>query len=149
MSNLQRVATALTLAAAFLAPGTAMAGCKDKARPGVDWHGCNMQMLMLEKTDLAGANLEGAFLSGTAFTGSRLTQANLPRAELVRTSFEKAELSSANLEKALAARAVFNAATLKGSRQSETELRIPWRNERRISGSSGYPHRVLPRGDKV
>lgn len=113
---------AIAILLVFLHASPATAGCKDPAAEGVDWHGCNMQVVMLHDADLARANLEGAFLSGTAFSGARLSQANLHRAELVRTTFEGADLSGANLEKALAARAVFNGAVLKNARLVKAEF---------------------------
>ena len=99
-----RASGAVAIFLAFLYANPAAAGCKDPAAAGVNWQGCNMQMVMLDRVDLSGANLEAAFLSGTAFAGAILREADLQRAELVRTTFEGADLSGANLEKALAAR---------------------------------------------
>jgi hypothetical protein len=90
MQFLKTAAVVLMIGLMTSSPVTAK--CKHNPGAGFDWHGCNMQMVILEETDLTGANLEGAFLSGTVFTGSRLTQANLQGAELVRTSFDKADL---------------------------------------------------------
>ena len=90
----------------------AIAECDDRPGPGVDWAGCSKELLMLEGSDLSGANLDHAILSGTVFRSAKLEGANLQRAELVRTAFPDADLSGANLGKALASRADFSGARL-------------------------------------
>jgi uncharacterized protein YjbI with pentapeptide repeats len=112
---------AAALLGSILSQG-AQADCKDNPGPGIDWHGCNKQLLQLENADLAGANFSGAFLSGTRFSGAKLDGADLQMSELVRTSFDNADLSGANLEKALAARASFKSALLKGARLIKAEF---------------------------
>ena len=69
-----------------------------------------------------GANLEGAFLSGTSLASAKLANANLQMSELVRTSFKEADLSGANLEKSLSSRADFTGANLKGARLVKAEF---------------------------
>ena len=113
---------AAMLCVLLAATSGASAGCKDAPAPGVDWHGCNKQLIQLDNTDLAGANLESAFLSGTHFRGTNLAKSNFQMSELVRTSFDGADLSGANLEKALAARATFKAAKLAGIRLVKVEF---------------------------
>ncbi|MBL8895433.1 MAG: pentapeptide repeat-containing protein [Rhizobiales bacterium] len=108
--------------ACVAALSSATAGCKDVAAPAVEWQGCNKQMLQLENSDLAGANLEGAFLSGSAFHEANLAGANLRRSELLRTSFIGANLSGADFEKALASRALFEKSQLKGARLTKAEF---------------------------
>jgi uncharacterized protein YjbI with pentapeptide repeats len=122
MMNSANILKVVGLSIGLAMSGTATAGCKDHPKPGVNWNNCNVQMLMLEKTDLSGANLEGAFLSGSVFTDSKLAKANMHLAELVRSSFEGADLTEASFEKALAARAIFMRAKLNAARLVKAEF---------------------------
>ena len=85
-------------------------------------------MIQLDHSDLAGANLEGAYLSGTAFHEANLTGANLRRSELLRTSFIGANLTGADFEKALASRPLFEAEPAQGC--APDEGRVPARELR-------------------
>jgi uncharacterized protein YjbI with pentapeptide repeats len=129
------VSGAAILLACWATVSPATAGCKDDAAPAVDWQGCNKQMLQLDHSDLAGANLEGAFLSGSAFHEANLTGANFRRSELLRTSFIGANLSGADFEKALASRALFEQSNLKGARLVKAEFQRVSFDESDLTGA--------------
>ena len=57
--------------------GAAEARCSDSPQPGVNWTDCSKDRLMLDRRDLAGANMSKARLSSTTFAASRLSGAKL------------------------------------------------------------------------
>jgi uncharacterized protein YjbI with pentapeptide repeats len=133
---------AIGLTVWLAAPSTALAGCRDNPKPGVDWSECRKRNVVLSGNDMSGANfydidpigsdlrdstlvdirLEKAQLNRADFSRSKMTGANLTKAEAGRARFEQAELAGASFAKAELNRASFAGANLANSDLSKSEL---------------------------
>jgi uncharacterized protein YjbI with pentapeptide repeats len=119
-----RFAVAVTLLAALLAlpGGTAgAANCKGDAGPSVDWQECNKSMLMLEGSDLAGANLVDVDFTSTDLRGANLAGANLEKATLIRASLEGATADKASFARIEAYRTSFAGISAQGASFASAE----------------------------
>jgi hypothetical protein len=63
---------------------TALAKCRDRPKPGVDWTRCEKERLILRAADLSGAILEHTDLSESDMTEAKLTGAKMVQANLAR-----------------------------------------------------------------
>lgn len=101
----------LVAAAAFVtadANRPAMAGsCTSGASAGVDWSDCRKRNLILDGTDLSGANLRDTDFTSTDLRRSKLEAANLSKSALIRAMFDSSTAPGANFEKALGYRTSF------------------------------------------
>ncbi len=119
----------LLLVALMLSPA-AFAACTDTPAPGVNWQRCYLDQRHFQEADLPGANLRGAFLARTDFTGTNFTaidgrrakfvtailnQAHFDKARLIGTDFTTAELAGATFREADLRRARFFRANLRGA----------------------------------
>lgn len=88
----------LAIGAAFLltcAPAAAR-NCKSDPDPGINWQECNKSSLLLQGSELSGANLFEVDFSSTDLRNSDLRSANLEKATLVRASLAGAQADGAN-----------------------------------------------------
>lgn len=123
-------------------PALAFAGCTDPARPGVNWQGCFHNERPFVRVDITGANLRGAELARTDFSGSILknvdarrakffsakmtgvilNDANLTSADFTNADLVGASLINANLRSATLFRANLRGANLKGAVLNNADL---------------------------
>ena len=90
--NLMRLGLTFALIFVLEAP-EALAKCRDRPKPGVDWTRCEKERLILRAADLSGAVLERTDLSESDMTDAKLTGAKLMQANLARTRLHGADLS--------------------------------------------------------
>ena len=116
----------LALSAAFLlSSGThalRAADCGSVAAPGLDWSGCSKTNIMLQTSDLHGANLAGAHFDSTDLSDTNLTSANLEKATLVRAWLKNAKADGANFAKIEAYRSDFSSTSANGASFANAEL---------------------------
>lgn len=116
----------LALGAAFLlaSSGAALraADCSNIAAPGLDWSGCSKTNIMLQSSDLHGANLFGAHFDSTDLSDTNLTSANLEKATLVRAWLKNVHADGANFKRIEAYRSDFSKASLNGASFANAEL---------------------------
>jgi len=117
----------LALAVAILlVSGThnpAQAGdCGNVAAPGLNWSECSKTNIMLQGSDLHGANLVGAHFDSTDLSNANLTLANLEKATLVRTWLKNARAEAANFSRIEAYRSDFSNVLANGARFASAEL---------------------------
>lgn len=104
-------------------PSNSAAGkCRQDAAPAIDWSDCQKRLLMLNGSNLDGANLSDADFSMTDLSRSSLKGANLSKATLVRASFAYSDLSGASFEKAEGYRSDFSSASAEGASFVAAEL---------------------------
>lgn len=109
-NRLPKGAALLSATAGILMLGSiaARADCGDSAAPGVDWHGCDKQLIQLDGSDLNGANLSDVDFTSTALRDSNLLAANLEKATLVRASLAGSKAKGANFSRIEAYRTNFS-----------------------------------------
>lgn len=116
----------LALSAAFLLGSSSnalrAADCGNVAGPGLDWSGCSKTNIMLQTSDLHGANLAGAHFDSTDLSDANLTSANLEKATLVRAWLKNAKADGANFAKIEAYRSDFSSASVNGASFANAEL---------------------------
>ena len=113
----------LTFALIFvLEAPMALAKCRDRPEPGVDWTRCEKERLILREADLSGAILERTDLSDADMTEAKLTGAKMVQANLARTRLHRADLSGANMSKVRGDRTEFQGANLSRVNLSKAEL---------------------------
>lgn len=116
------LSTTIGLALAVMATSPANAGCRDQARPGVDWSECQKARLMIGGIDLSGGIFVQTFFTSSDLRGADLSGADLTLAEFSLASLAGANLSGANLEKAVATRADLSGADLSNARLFAAEI---------------------------
>jgi uncharacterized protein YjbI with pentapeptide repeats len=116
----------LALSAAFLlaSGGNAVraADCGNVAGPGLDWSKCSKTNIMLQNSDLHGANLAEAHFDSTDLSDTNLTSANLEKATLVRTWLKNVHADGANFKRIEAYRSDFSNASANGASFANAEL---------------------------
>lgn len=116
----------LALSAGFLlaSSGAALqaADCGNVAAPGLDWSKCSKTNIMLQSSDLKGANLAEAHFYSTDLSDTNLTSANLEKATLVRTWLKNVRADGANFKRIEAYRSDFSNASLNGASFANAEL---------------------------
>lgn len=116
----------LALSTAFLlGPGAKVshaADCGNVAAPGLDWSGCSKTNIMIQSSDLQGANLVGAHFDSTDLSDANLTSANLEKATLVRAWLKNAKADGANFAKIEAYRSDFSNASANNVSFANAEL---------------------------
>lgn len=70
--------------------------CRVSPTPGISWQNCDKKLLMLNGSDLGGANLTGADFTSTDLRDSNLSAANFEDAVLVRASLARSVAKGAN-----------------------------------------------------
>lgn len=98
------------------------ADCGNVPAPGLDWSKCSKTNIMLQSSDLHGANLAGAHFDSTDLSDADLTSANLDKATLVRAWLKNAKADGANFKKIEAYRSDFSNASLNGASFANAEL---------------------------
>ncbi|MDL2401023.1 pentapeptide repeat-containing protein [Rhizobium mayense] len=98
------------------------ADCGDVARPGLNWSECSKTNIMLQGSDLHGANLAGVHFDSTDLSNANLTLANLEKATLVRTWLKNARAEAANFSRIEAYRSDFTNILATGARFVSAEL---------------------------
>ncbi len=119
---------------AFPQSGTA-ASCDEMPAPGLDWSECSKKHLMLQASDLKGANLGGADLSLTDLSNSDVSAANLEKATLVRTWLNGATAEKANFSRIEAYRSSFAEISASGASFASAELQRADFNGAQLSGA--------------
>lgn len=114
------------LSAVFLlaSSGNALraADCGNVAAPGLDWSKCSKTNIMLQNSDLHGANLAGVHFDSTDLSETNLTSANLEKATLVRAWLKNAHADGANFKKIEAYRSDFSNASVNDASFANAEL---------------------------
>ncbi|AYG58407.1 pentapeptide repeat-containing protein [Rhizobium jaguaris] len=98
------------------------ADCDRVASPGLNWSECSKTSIMLQGSDLHGANLAGAHFDSTDLSNSNLTLANLEKATLVRAWLKNARADAANFSRIEAYRSDFSNISANGARFASAEL---------------------------
>ncbi|TIX90060.1 pentapeptide repeat-containing protein [Rhizobium sp. P44RR-XXIV] len=116
----------LVLSAVLLLAGASMSAqagdCGNVAAPGLDWSKCSKTNIMLQSSDLHGANLAGAHFDSTDLSDTNLTSANLEKATLVRTWLKNVHADGANFKRIEAYRSDFSNASANGASFANAEL---------------------------
>lgn len=107
---------------AFAPISTRAAECGSMASPKLDWQECTKKNLMLQGSDLEGANLFSTDFSLTDLSGANVKSANLEKATLVRASLEGAHAEGANFAKIEAYRSSFANIAAEGASFAGAEL---------------------------
>ncbi len=114
------------LSTVFLLAGAGMSAqagdCGNVAAPGLDWSKCSKTNIMLQSSDLHGANLAGAHFDSTDLSDTNLTSANLEKATLVRTWLKNVHADGANFKRIEAYRSDFSNASANGASFANAEL---------------------------
>nr|WP_083531167.1 pentapeptide repeat-containing protein [Pararhizobium antarcticum] len=131
MSTLRRIAAKATIVLAvvslpamlaFAAGSARAADCSGTAAPGLDWGECSKKNLMLQYSDLQGANLFSTDFAMTDLTSSNLASANLEKATLLRTWLNGSKAEKANFTKVEAYRSSFANISAAGATFYSAEL---------------------------
>ncbi len=112
------------------------ADCSSLAEPKLDWQECTKKNLMLQGSDLEGANLVGTDFSLTDLAGANVKSANLEKATLVRASLEGAHAEGANFAKIEAYRSSFANVAAEGASFAGAELQRANFAGAQLSGAS-------------
>ncbi len=108
---------------AFLSPSPARAAdCSSMASPSIDWQGCNKTSLVLQGSDLGGANLTETDFTYTDLRNANLAGANLEKSTLIRSSLAGAKADKANFSRVEAYRTSFAGMSAQGSSFASAEL---------------------------
>ncbi len=96
---------------------SAFAECNDPPSPGVNWSGCVLVALSMDRADLSGANLEGLLITGSVMTntvlrGANLTDTRFATTDLTGTDFSGAYLLRTSFNSVNLSRTKFDAAVL-------------------------------------
>ncbi|MFZ1815374.1 MAG: pentapeptide repeat-containing protein [Rhizobiaceae bacterium] len=110
------------LALALGTPQVQAAQCDHGAEAGVDWSGCRKRNLLLDGSNLAGAQLGEADFTSTDLRNSSVEKANLSKAALVRSMFDNSRAMGANFEKAVGFRTSFAGTDLSGATFIKSEM---------------------------
>ena len=108
----------LVLLAAVTAAGPALAACTDPAGPSVVWRRC-----LMDRRDLAGADLTAANLRDSSLQRAQMAGARLIRVEAPDSRFISADLTDADFTEAVLHNADLTRATLRGARFIRADLR--------------------------
>lgn len=121
---LKRTARLVPVIAGALALGSsaASAACGDSVAPGVDWRGCEKQLIVLSGSDLNGANLSDVDFTSTDLRDSSLLAANLEKATLVRASLARSKAKGANFNRIEAYRTNFSNLDAEGATFASGEM---------------------------
>jgi hypothetical protein len=146
------LAAALMLACGFLvnflhnalAPGELPPECAARARPGVNWTGCNLSGLAARHANLVGARLRDARLDAVDLSFGDLHHADLSNASLVGMTARGADLREARLRGADLAYANLSDTRLEGADLSGADLSNAIWVDRKpcLAGSIGTCRRV-------
>ena len=121
----RRVSLAATLVAAFsvLSSGTAQAAdCSASAAPGVDWTGCDKEIIIMSGSDLSGATLVETDFTSTDLRDSNLLAANFEKATLVRASLARSKADGAKFDRIEAYRTNFSELMASGATFASAEI---------------------------
>jgi uncharacterized protein YjbI with pentapeptide repeats len=101
---------ALLTAAVLGLPGQHAAAndCRSAPAPGIDWQGCDKNLLMLGGSDLRDAKLAEADFSATDLRGATLVGANLEKAKLLRAGLAGSTATGARFARVEAYRTDFS-----------------------------------------
>lgn len=121
-SYLQWVLMIVACVGLFAQPVHAADDCRASPTPGINWEDCDKKLIMLDSSDLSGANLARADFTSTDLRGSNLTKANLEKAVLVRASFAGSTATGARFARIEAYRTDFSQLDALGAIFSGAEL---------------------------
>lgn len=105
-----------------LLPSIASAACVDPPKPGVDWTKCEKRHLILRETDLVKGRFAGADFGRSDLFGARLVEADLSGAGLDHAGLRTADLSRAKMAGVNGYRADFTGARLAGADLGKAEM---------------------------
>lgn len=125
----------LVLSSASALPAHA-ADCSGAPAPGLDWRQCSKKSLVLQGSDLSGANLGEADFSMTNLSDSNLAGVNFEKASLMRTWFNGANIEKANFTRVEAYRSSFANAAAAGAVFGSAELERADFSGARLTGAN-------------
>lgn len=127
-----------------LTPGEPTAECTARARPGVNWTGCNLSGLAARHANLVGARLRDARLDAVDLSFGDLHHADLSNASLIGMTARGADLRHARLRGADLAYANLSDTRLEGADLSGANLSNAIWVDRKpcLAGSIGTCRRV-------
>jgi len=112
----------LGIAAALAPSPAAAADCSADPASSIDWAGCRKRNLMLNRSDLTGANLSDVDFTSTDLRDSNLDGADLSKANLLRSMIDNSKAAGANFEKAIGFRTSFVKTDLTSARFAKSEM---------------------------
>ncbi|MEZ5871608.1 MAG: pentapeptide repeat-containing protein [Nitratireductor sp.] len=104
------------------ADAASAAECDSTPSAGVDWSGCRKRNLILEGSDLSGANLGDADFTSTDLRGASFEKTDFSKATLVRSMLDASKAAGANFEKAVGFRTSFAGTNLTGATFVKSEM---------------------------
>lgn len=116
------LAAAIAVLSAVAGGQATAADCNGSPAPKADWQQCDKAMLMLEGSDLSGANLAEANFTSTDLRGSNLQAANLQKATLIMASLAGSKADKTNFTRVDAYRASFASVSAQGAVFTSAEL---------------------------
>jgi uncharacterized protein YjbI with pentapeptide repeats len=144
---------ALSVLVLFLAFKPAGAtDCNSAPAPNLDWRQCSKKSVMLQESNLQGANLSEADFSATNLGGANLASANFEKSNLQRTWFNGAKATMANFARVEGYRSSFEGTSAQGANFTSAELqRANFQNaqlkganfEKAELGRANFSHAVL------
>lgn len=96
--------------------------CRSAPAPGIDWQGCDKNLLMLGGSDLKEAKLAEADFSATDLRGANLVGANLEKAKLLRAGLAGSTAPGARFARVEAYRTDFSNIEADGATFESAEL---------------------------
>ncbi|MCB1455830.1 MAG: pentapeptide repeat-containing protein [Nitratireductor sp.] len=96
--------------------------CDNSPQAGIDWSGCRKRNLILEGSDLSGANLGDADFTSTDLRNALFEKTDFSKATLVRSMLDQSRAAGANFEKAVGFRTSFAGTNLAGSNFVKSEM---------------------------
>ncbi|MEM8877652.1 MAG: pentapeptide repeat-containing protein [Pseudomonadota bacterium] len=98
------------------------AKCSASANPGVNWSDCRKRNIILTRSDLSGATLQGTDFSATDLSRSQMGGSDLTKATIVRASFAGTYADNAVFERSVGSRTNFQEASLKSATFYKAEM---------------------------
>lgn len=98
------------------------ASCKSDPAPSIDWQDCNKASLVLQESQLDGANLFSADFSYTDLRNSNLSGANFEKATLIRSSLAGSKAEKGIFTRVEGYRTVFSQISATGASFASAEL---------------------------
>jgi uncharacterized protein YjbI with pentapeptide repeats len=127
---------AMAVAAVILLPSpSSAANCRAAPAPEVDWSGCDKSRVMLDGSDLHGANLFDANLTSTDLRGANLTGAKLEKATLIRASLAGATADKASFVHIEAYRTAFAGISAEGASFAAAEMQRSDLTKAKLTGA--------------
>ncbi|UJW76890.1 pentapeptide repeat-containing protein [Rhizobium sp. SL42] len=109
--------------------------CRASPVPGINWQDCDKKLIMLDSSDLSGANLTRTDFTSTDLRNSNLTEANFEKAVLVRASFAGSTAKGTRFARIEAYRTDFSQLDAPGAVFSGAELQRSVFTQAKLAGA--------------